>query len=143
MVPSLDQFKPCLMIGSSLGGYLSLLLMRDRADLMKHITGALLLCPAIDFPIYKLQDLTEDQYEIYKKKGAYQLDLSPDPSNPRILNLSKKLVSDAVSKSILTGPQIHVDYPVRMLWGTEDKIVPPERSDILAHKFSGELLKRS
>lgn len=143
MVPTLHEFKPFLMVGSSLGGYLSLLLMRDRPELMKHVTGSLLLCPAIDFPIFKLEDLTDEQYEIYKEEGEFNLEYSNDPENPRTLRLSKELVSDAVSKSILTGPEIDVDMPVRMMWGTNDTIVPPERSDILAHKFSGKLLQRS
>lgn len=130
-------------MGSSLGGYLSLLMMRDRADLMKHITGALLLCPAIDMPIFKLEELTDEQYSIYQKEGVYDMEINSDPENPRIVRISKELVADAVQKSILTGPEIDVDFPVRMLWGTGDTVVPPERSDILAHKFDGELLKRS
>jgi pimeloyl-ACP methyl ester carboxylesterase len=137
MVPTLHEFKPFVLIGSSLGGYLSLMMMRDRPELMQSFTGSLLLCPAIDLPIFKLEDLTDEQYEIYKQEGVYDLDLGNDPENPRIVRLSKELIADALEKSILTGSEIDVNFPIRMMWGTEDTVVPPERSDILAHKFSG------
>lgn len=103
----------------------------------------MLLCPAIDFPIFKLEDLSNEEYEEYKIKGEFNLSLSKNPSDPKILKLRKSLILDAKQKSILTGPEICAPFPLRLLWGTADTLVPPERSDLLAHKLSKELLQKT
>ena len=101
------------------------------------------MCPAIDFPIFKLEDLTDEEYEQYKSEGYFNLNLSKTLTNAKFLKLRKELIMDAKAKSILTGPEIDVKFPLRVLWGTADTMVPPSRSDYLAHKLSKELLQKT
>ena len=39
------------------------------------------MCPAIDFPLFKLEDLTEEEYENFKKNGKFDLDARNDNGN--------------------------------------------------------------
>lgn len=115
LVPNLKHSDPCLLVASSMGAYISLLLMRDRTDLMEAFSGCVLMCPAIDFPIFKLEDLTDQEYEQYRTKGEFSLNLSKNSNDPKILRLRKELIIDAKKKIILSGPQIDVNFPLRVL----------------------------
>lgn len=145
-IPNLENLH---ISGSSLGGYLSLLLIRDSKYLQEHLNGAFLMCPAIDFPLFKLEDLTEKEYEIYKEKGFYDLDLNRDyrRENPgleeNIMRVSKELIEDTRNLSILVGEKIDFEFDMRILWGQKDVVVPPERLNILVEKLSDRALLKT
>ena len=101
------------------------------------------MCPAIDFPIFKLEDLTDQEYEIYKKQGYFDLNLAKGSgSDPIYLHLSRELIIDCKEIGILTGPKIEADCPIRLIWGTEDKSVPPDRVQILVDRLSDNALSK-
>lgn len=136
-------------MGSSLGGYLSLLMLRDSKFLQDYLSGIVLMCPAIDFPLFKLEDLTDEEYGEFKQRGKFDLDLSreyrkDDPSlEPIWMYLSKEMIDDARELAIIVGEKIDFDCEMKIMWGRQDKTVPPERMNLLVEKLTDNALTKT
>ena len=51
------DYKKIILAGHSLGGYTASILIRDSQLLRERLAGALILCPAIEFPFHYLKYL--------------------------------------------------------------------------------------
>ena len=112
---------PVVLVGSSMGGWVALLLATHRSDIVKAMV---LIAPAPDFT----EKLMWDDFSDAQKKAVMedgQVELPSDYDAPYII--TRDLIVEGRSHQLLDGP-ISYDGPVRMLHGLQDKSVPPHWS---------------
>lgn len=121
---------PQILIGSSMGAWISLLAALARPDRVK---GLVLIAPAPDFTQKLMWDLYSDEVrETLVKTGLY---LEPsDYGDPYEITL--KLIEDGRKHLLLDAP-IDLPIPVRILQGMADKDVPWQHAMRLAEQLSG------
>ncbi|MEP3279576.1 MAG: alpha/beta hydrolase [Stappiaceae bacterium] len=114
-----------ILVGSSMGGWLALLLVRALARNPgchnAQISGLLLIAPAVDFShelIWK--HLTKDLKNQLEEKGHF---LRPSAYSDDPYVVTKKLIDDG-RRHLLMGSQMEVGCPVQVLQGTKDESVP-------------------
>ncbi len=117
---------PQILVGSSLGGWISLLFARLYPDKVAGIIG---IAAAPDFTAkYSNNNLTEDQRQELESTGKLSFD-SQYFEEPLVI--TQKLIEDGNKHLILTNTQ-HIDCPVRLFHGSLDEDVPLSTSiDIL------------
>ena len=110
-----------ILVGSSMGGWASLLATLQRPNRVK---GLLLIAPAPDFT-QKLTwaDWTDEQRETLERDGIVYV--PSDYDEP--YEYSRVLMKDGKANQILDAP-INFDGPVRILQGAVDPVVPWEYS---------------
>lgn len=114
---------PQILIGSSMGAWISLLVNRwlaDRGDVDK-IAGMILLAPAPDFTVELMEpELTADQKADLETKGYFE---EPTPYGPEPNRFTKKLFDDGRAHRVMAGP-MDLFCPVHIIQGKEDPDVP-------------------
>ncbi|WP_026942809.1 alpha/beta fold hydrolase [Hellea balneolensis] len=110
-----------ILVGSSMGGWASLLAALNRPDRVK---GLLLIAPAPDFT-EKLTyaQWSQEQRETLERDGIVYVPSDYDEPN----EYSRVLMEDGKAHQILDAP-IKFDGPVRILQGAADPVVPWEYS---------------
>jgi pimeloyl-ACP methyl ester carboxylesterase len=110
---------PLVVVGSSLGGWMALLLARARAD---RIAGMVTVAAAPDF--------TEDSYwanfsdaQKLRLEADGQVELPSDYMEPYIV--TRRMIEDGRKHLVLRAP-LPLPFPVRCLQGTADSAVPTE-----------------
>lgn len=108
---------PQVLVGSSMGGWIALLIARERPDL---VAGLVTVAAAPDF--------TEDGY--WRNFGAAErraletvghVELPSDYGSPYVI--TRRLIQDGRDRLVLRAP-LTLPFPVRMLQGTADATVP-------------------
>jgi pimeloyl-ACP methyl ester carboxylesterase len=129
----LDQLAtgPQVLVGSSMGGWIALLLALARPDRVKALV---LIAPAPDFT----EDLicaaaTPQIRESWARTGVWER--PSDYGEPYPITLS--LIEEARSHLLLRGP-IRVACPTYILHGMKDADVPYRRSLDLAERLESE-----
>ena len=114
---------PQIVIGSSMGGWLALLLMRALAPHDNRIAGCILVAPAWNMTEALMWDrFPPDIREEIDKKGAYD-----HPSAYGPYTITKQLIKDG--RSHLIHPKdLTFNCPVAVLHGMQDRVVPWQRS---------------
>ena len=123
-----------ILVGSSMGGWISLLLAKKRPEKVAALIG-----------IAAAPDFTENSmWEGFSKKEKDELNnngkvlISSDYSDEP-LEISKKLIEDG-RKNLVLNDTLNFNFPVRLLQGMEDKDVHFMRAIELAdHISSGNL----
>jgi len=128
---------PQVVVGSSMGGWIALLLVRElakRAASPASLAGLVLIAPAPDFT----QELmwkgfsAEARREI-ETKGVW---LRPSRySEP--YPITRALIEEG-RNHLLLGSAIHVGCPVRILQGAQDPDVPWRHAFALAHRLPAD-----
>jgi len=126
---------PQVVIGSSMGGWLALLLARALAERKSGapIAGMVLIAPAVDFTeelMWKqFSDATKREIE---QKGVW---LRPSPYDEAPYPITRGLIEDG-RKHLLLGGLIETRCPVHILQGVEDPDVPWRHALELVSRFS-------
>ena len=120
-----------IIIGSSMGGWLALLLnkiLQQRAT--PRVKAIILIAPAIDMTKDLMSDhFSEKQLNELDSKGFIQL--PSDYEEPYII--TKKLIEDG-KEHLLFGKTIEAGCPVYILQGAKDEAVPPSHAiKLLSH----------
>jgi pimeloyl-ACP methyl ester carboxylesterase len=112
---------PLLLAGSSMGGWISLLLARTLGP---RVAAMLLIAPAPDFTQALIEaSLTAEQRSGLDRDGFL---LPPSEYGPP-LPITKKLIDEGRNHLLLGGP-IPIACPVRILHGMRDQDVPWQHS---------------
>jgi pimeloyl-ACP methyl ester carboxylesterase len=114
-----------IVIGSSMGGWLALLLIRElRRRNANRVVGLVLIAPATDMTELMLAQMPKKYRTLLLKQGYIEepSDYSPEPYR---INLS--LIEDG-RQHLLFGRIIETGCPVTILQGARDKDVPKEHA---------------
>ncbi|MEM8793272.1 MAG: alpha/beta hydrolase [Pseudomonadota bacterium] len=111
---------PQILVGSSMGGWIALLLARRMPE---RFTGLIGIAAAPDFTEDSMwAGFSDAQREMLVNKGRVDLpsDYSDDP-----YPITRRLIEDGRENLVLRSP-LELLFPVRLLQGTEDTDVLPE-----------------
>lgn len=124
--------EPLILVGSSMGGWLSCLTALSRAE---RIHGLVLIAPAADFT-EKLMwpNLTDEARRDIKEHGIW---LRPSAYDDGDYPITRDLIEDGARWSILPGP-VGIAAPTRILQGGEDPDVPWRHAQALALALEGD-----
>lgn len=128
---------PTILVGSSMGGWIALLLVRAlrAAGLGDRVAGLVLVAPAPDFT----GDLMWDTFSEEIKRQILEEGLYLEPSDysdePYII--TRGLIEDGRDNFVLTAP-IVTGCPVHILQGVLDTSVPWQRTVDLVSLLAGD-----
>lgn len=120
----LDQLTqgPQILVGSSMGGWIALLIARLRPERVK---GLVLIAPAPDFTeeVWRDEFTSAQRAEVEKNGVIYIPSEYGDP-----YSFTRALFEDGRENLLLHAP-IAVDVPVRILQGKQDHAVPWQKAE--------------
>lgn len=112
---------PQIVVGSSMGGWIGLLLARARPDRIKGFIG---VAAAPDFTEDLIRPtMTPAQYAALEREGFFYEDLPPQMPDDQRVPITKRLMDDGINQLVLRSA-LTVDGPVRLLQGQDDVEVP-------------------
>jgi pimeloyl-ACP methyl ester carboxylesterase len=118
----LDRTQRAIAIGSSMGGWIALLLARKLAQerALGRLAGLVLVAPAWDMTERLIwNEMTEDAKAMLAREGVYyEPSLYGDP-----YPITRRLIEEGRTHLIGSGP-LDLDLPVRILQGMRDPDVP-------------------
>ena len=116
---------PQIVIGSSMGGWLALLLNRARRSAGDHrVHGLVLIAPATDMTELMLAQMPKKYLKLLDKQGYVD---TPSEYSAEPYRINKALIEDG-RQHLLFGRAIETGCPVTILQGARDKDVPKEHS---------------
>ena len=127
---------PQVVIGSSMGGWLALLLTREvarRRERPANMMGLVLIAPAVDFT----EELMWKRFSAEVKRqieetGAWE---RPSAYSPEPYLITRDLIEDGRRHLLLDG-MIETGCPVRILQGVQDPDVPWQHAVELTARFA-------
>jgi len=127
--------KAPVLVGSSMGGWITCLAARTMAARGTPATGLVLIAPALDFTEDLLwANLTEPQRRAMEMAGHLRV---PSEYDPRPTVLTMALVEDGRNHRMLGGP-IDLGAPVHILQGGRDPDVPHPHAFRLLERLPAE-----
>jgi len=136
-----EQFAqgPQVVIGSSMGGWMALLLARaiaKREAPVATLAGLVLIAPAPDFTEQLMwNSFSDDIREEIRTKGVWMRPSEYDDGTP--YPITRALIEEG-RNHLLLGSAIEVGCPVRILQGAQDPDVPWQHAFALAHRLPAE-----
>ena len=143
---SLAVFEACcrgpqVIIGSSMGGWLALLLVRAlrsrkqerSANVAGNVAGLVLIAPAVDFTEELMwKRFTPEIKQELAEKGVWA---RPSQYSPEPYLVTGQLIEEG-RKHLLLGGMIETGCPVRILQGVQDPDVPWQHAKALVARFA-------
>jgi pimeloyl-ACP methyl ester carboxylesterase len=123
---------PQVLVGSSFGGWLSLMAALDRPE---KVAGLVLIAPAVDMTERLMWDRFSDKARAKLEKEGLIYD--PSEYDPEGYPITRALIEDGRQHLLLTKA-IALDIPVRILHGQQDDAVPWELSLELASALTSQ-----
>ena len=128
---------PQVAIGSSMGGWLALLLaraLREREG-AAPLVGLVLIAPAVDFT----EELMWNQFpdDIKREIEANGFWMRPSDYSPEPYPITKALIEDG-RNHLMMGDLIEPGCPVHILQGVQDPDVPWRHAVELVSRFAGD-----
>jgi pimeloyl-ACP methyl ester carboxylesterase len=126
---------PQIVIGSSMGGWLALLLSRalSKRKNAAPIAGMVLIAPAVDFTEELMwKQFSEAAKRDIEQKGAW---MRPSQYGEEAYPITRGLIEDG-RKHLLMGGLIETGCPVHILQGVQDPDVPWRHAVELVSRFS-------
>ena len=121
---------PQILVGSSMGGWIALLLARARPG---KIVGLVGIAAAPDFTEDLVHDvLDSDAKELLARDGQIVM---PSAYDPEPCIITRRLIEEGRQHLLLGGP-IAIDAPVRLIHGLEDHDVPWRTSLRIAERLT-------
>ena len=135
-----EQFVkgPQVVIGSSMGGWMALLLAREiaRRETKAALAGLVLIAPAPDFTEQLMWNAFSDEIrEEIRTKGVWMRPSEYGDGTP--YPITRALIEEG-RNHLLLGSAIEVGCPVRILQGAQDPDVPWQHAFALAHRLPAE-----
>ena len=136
-----EQFcrGPQVVIGSSMGGWMALLLARaiaNREAASAKLAGLVLIAPAPDFTEQLMWNSFSDEVrEEITAKGVWMRPSEYGDGAP--YPITRALIEEG-RNHLLLGSAIEVGCPVRILQGAQDPDVPWQHAFALAHRLPAE-----
>jgi pimeloyl-ACP methyl ester carboxylesterase len=136
-----EQFcrGPQVVIGSSMGGWMALLLSRalaERGRKAADLAGLVLIAPAPDFTEQLMWNSFSDEVrEEIRTKGVWMRPSEYGDGTP--YPITRALIEEG-RNHLLLGSAIEVGCPVRILQGAQDPDVPWQHAFALAHRLPAE-----
>ncbi len=122
-----------ILVGSSIGGWLGLLLAKEKKNL---VTAVITIAAACDFTENLiLGNMTEEQKQDFKNKGKKRV-FGNNPENSYYMDY--KFIEEARNHLLLNAEKIDITQPVQLLHGTEDKDIPYHYSLQIMQKLKSE-----
>lgn len=119
---------PVILVGSSMGGWISLLLARASAAAGGRVVGLATIAAAPDFTADGMEPaFTAAQHEEMAATGRIEL---PSEYSAEPYVITRRLIEDGRNHLVLRSPLV-LPIPIRMVQGTADADVPMERALIL------------
>jgi pimeloyl-ACP methyl ester carboxylesterase len=127
---------PQVLVGSSMGGWIALLMLRA----LRHrpsgtpsavAAGAVLIAPAVDFTeVLMWQRFPPEVQQIIRAEGAWE---RPSAYGDQPYQITKQLIEEG-RQHLLLGGMIETGCPVRILQGVADPDVPWDHSvELVSH----------
>ena len=116
----IDQLTqgPQILVGSSMGGWISLLCALARRD---RVAALVLLAPAPDFTAGMLeQEFSPEQRRELSERGRLE---RPTEYGDAPYVITRRLIEDGNRNLLLKGPPIELGCPVRIIQGMRDSDV--------------------
>ena len=142
LAESLMVFEACckgpqILVGSSMGGWLALLLVRElrRRDApgAASVAGLVLIAPAVDFTEALMWNrFTPEIKRELEETGVWQ---RPSQYSDEPYLVTRQLIEDG-RKHLLLGGMIETGCPVRILQGVEDPDVPWQHAKALVARLA-------
>jgi pimeloyl-ACP methyl ester carboxylesterase len=110
---------PQVLVGSSMGGWIALLLARQMPERVAGLVG---IAAAPDFT----ERMWEDEFSLAERTRLLEEGVVLRPSDYAVepYPITQRLIEDGKANLVLDGP-LHLPLPVRLLQGTADTDVQP------------------
>jgi pimeloyl-ACP methyl ester carboxylesterase len=110
---------PQVLVGSSMGGWIALLLARQMPERVAGLVG---IAAAPDFT----ERMWEDEFSLAERTRLLEegVVLRPSDYSAEPYPITRRLIEDGKANLVLDGP-LHLPLPVRLLQGTTDTDVQP------------------
>ncbi|MTH98201.1 carboxylesterase [Roseibium sp. RKSG952] len=119
---------PTVIVGSSMGGWMALLLALQRRE-TKNIKGMVLIAPATDFTeeLMWKQRFTPEIRAVIEREGRFE---APSAYSGDPYVITRKLIEDG-RKHLILDRLLHFGFPIKILQGIRDEDVPWQHAERL------------
>ncbi len=126
--------KKVILIGSSMGGWIALLLSLENHESIKGVIG---IAAAPDFTKEIEEQLSTQQLKIIKEKGLVEI---PNEYSDEPYIFTNKLLEDGKKQSLL-GKSYDISLPITLIQGKQDNSVPWHKSFQIKECFKNSEIK--